>query len=111
MRATLRMIAATTVAIGAALSAAGSERAIIFIWAALLVFCLSFWRMAPKRQATKSVKEHAGKASAILFFDVETTGLPKRRGASYREVNVWPRVVSLGWMIANDQSGYTHTGY
>lgn len=36
-----------------------------------------------------------------LFFDVETTGLPSRRGATYREVDVWPRIVSISWAFAS----------
>ena len=36
-----------------------------------------------------------------LFFDVETTGLPSRRGATYREVDVWPRIVSISWALAS----------
>lgn len=38
-----------------------------------------------------------------LFFDVETTGLPTRRGASYRETSVWPRIVSIAWAFYNDE--------
>jgi len=37
----------------------------------------------------------------LLFFDVETTGLPSRRGATYREVDVWPRIVSISWALAS----------
>ncbi len=36
----------------------------------------------------------------LLFFDVETTGLPSRRNATYREVEVWPRIVSISWALA-----------
>lgn len=36
----------------------------------------------------------------LLFFDVETTGLPSRRGATYREVDAWPRIVSISWALA-----------
>jgi hypothetical protein len=35
----------------------------------------------------------------ILFFDVETTGLPTRRGAHYSELDVWPRIVSISWTL------------
>lgn len=37
------------------------------------------------------------KGRQILFFDCETTGLPLRRGASPRDIDVWPRLVELGW--------------
>ena len=33
----------------------------------------------------------------ILCFDVETTGIPTRRGAHYSELEVWPRIVSISW--------------
>jgi len=34
-----------------------------------------------------------------LFFDTETTGLPTRRQAHYKEHDVWPRVVSISWAL------------
>ena len=37
----------------------------------------------------------------ILVFDVETTGLPKFRGATYRHVDAWPRIVSISWIMAS----------
>src|SRR5687767_12163801 len=38
----------------------------------------------------------------ILFFDVETTGLPTRRQADYSELSVWPRIVSISWALFRD---------
>lgn len=38
----------------------------------------------------------------ILFFDTETTGKPKDYRASYTDVNNWPRVISLGWILADE---------
>jgi DNA polymerase-3 subunit epsilon len=40
----------------------------------------------------------------LFFFDVETTGLPKKRGLDYRYYNNWPRIVSICWLIT-DHSG------
>lgn len=40
----------------------------------------------------------------LLFFDTETTGLPKNWKASYKELNNWPRLVQIAWIIA-DNSG------
>lgn len=37
----------------------------------------------------------------ILFFDVETTGLPSNYKASYKAVNNWPRIVQIAWLIAD----------
>ena len=39
-----------------------------------------------------------------LFLDTETTGLPKRRNASYSDVDNWPRLVQLAW-VTIDESG------
>jgi DNA polymerase-3 subunit epsilon len=37
----------------------------------------------------------------ILFFDTETTGVPKNYQASYTDVDNWPRVISLAWILAD----------
>lgn len=34
-----------------------------------------------------------------LVLDTETTGLPKRRNASYTELDEWPRVVTISWAL------------
>ena len=39
-----------------------------------------------------------------LFIDTETTGLPKRRNAPYSDVDNWPRLVQLAWVLV-DPSG------
>jgi DNA polymerase-3 subunit epsilon len=42
---------------------------------------------------------------SILFFDTETTGLPKSMKASVENVDNWPRMVQLAWHIDyNDDS-------
>ena len=33
-----------------------------------------------------------------LFFDTETTGLPKRWNAPVTDLENWPRLVQLAWM-------------
>ena len=38
----------------------------------------------------------------FLFFDCETCGLPKDYGASYEDVDNWPRVISLAWILADE---------
>tara|TARA_B110000908_G_C9962776_1_gene317636 strand:+ start:106 stop:219 length:114 start_codon:yes stop_codon:yes gene_type:complete len=35
----------------------------------------------------------------ILFFDTETTGLPKDFNAPIEEVENWPRLVQLGYLF------------
>jgi DNA polymerase III subunit epsilon len=37
----------------------------------------------------------------FLFFDTETTGLPKNWKASYKDLNNWPRIVQIAWIIAD----------
>jgi DNA polymerase III epsilon subunit-like protein len=34
-----------------------------------------------------------------LFFDTETTGLPKSRDARNHDVDNWPRLVQLSWLL------------
>ncbi len=39
----------------------------------------------------------------FLFFDTETTGLPKNWKAPMTEINNWPRVIQLAWMIFDEK--------
>ena len=34
-----------------------------------------------------------------LFFDTETTGLPRTYRASIKDLENWPRVVQLAWLM------------
>ena len=36
-----------------------------------------------------------------LFIDIETTGLPKNRNASPIEIENWPRIVQIAWLLAD----------
>lgn len=38
-----------------------------------------------------------------LFFDTETTGLPGRWNAPVTDVDNWPRLVQLAWMMCDSQ--------
>lgn len=42
----------------------------------------------------------------FLFFDCETLGLPANYRASYEEVDNWPRVIELAWILT-DETGKT----
>jgi DNA polymerase-3 subunit epsilon len=47
----------------------------------------------------------------ILVLDTETTGLPARRNASYTELSVWPRIVTVSWAVfrsRNDCVSHKH---
>jgi DNA polymerase III epsilon subunit-like protein len=37
-----------------------------------------------------------------LFFDTETTGKPKDYSASYEDIDNWPRVTQLAWMLCDE---------
>jgi DNA polymerase III epsilon subunit-like protein len=39
-----------------------------------------------------------------LFFDTETTGLPDNYNAPYTDVNNWPRLVQLAWILYHDDA-------
>ena len=39
----------------------------------------------------------------FLVFDTETTGLPTARGRPAEDVDVWPRLVQLGWGLFNSE--------
>jgi DNA polymerase III epsilon subunit-like protein len=36
-----------------------------------------------------------------LFFDTETTGLPRNYKAHYTDTSNWPRIVQLAWLLAD----------
>ena len=38
----------------------------------------------------------------ILFFDTETTGLPKNYNAPINDTSNWPRLVQLSWIVAKE---------
>jgi len=42
------------------------------------------------------------KIKKFLFFDTETTGLPKNWKASYKDTNNWPRLVQIAWIVSDD---------
>lgn len=47
----------------------------------------------------------------FLFFDCETNGLPIDYKASYEDVNNWPRVLSLGWILADESATVINRAY
>jgi DNA polymerase III epsilon subunit-like protein len=42
----------------------------------------------------------------ILFFDTETTGLPKNYKAHYSNIDNWPRIVQLSWLMSDDAGNH-----
>jgi DNA polymerase III epsilon subunit-like protein len=43
----------------------------------------------------------------FLFFDTETTGLPKNWNASVEELDNWPRLVQIAWLVYNQDERKT----
>ncbi len=37
-----------------------------------------------------------------LFFDTETTGLPRNRKAPVTDLNNWPRMIQIAWILCDD---------
>lgn len=38
----------------------------------------------------------------LIFFDTETTGKPRSRSASLRDLDNWPRIVQVAWLLTDD---------
>lgn len=45
-----------------------------------------------------------------LFFDTETTGVPKNYKAPITDLDNWPRLVQLGWILCDEQGSEIETG-
>ena len=41
-------------------------------------------------------------SSFLFFFDTETTGLPRNWNAPLRDLDNWPRMVQLAWILCDD---------
>lgn len=41
-------------------------------------------------------------SSLLFFFDTETTGLPRNWNAPLRDLDNWPRMVQLAWILCDD---------
>ena len=40
-----------------------------------------------------------------LFFDTETTGLPKNFKAPASDLDNWPRIVQIAWILSSQEKG------
>jgi DNA polymerase III subunit epsilon len=47
----------------------------------------------------------------FLFLDTETTGLPKKRQDALIEPNVWPDIVSIGFIVTDDAGTIVRSAY
>ena len=50
----------------------------------------------------QNADKHIPKSKTYLFFDTETTGLPKDYDAPPHDTDNWPRVVQLSWIITDE---------
>ena len=50
------------------------------------------------------------KVPYYLFFDTETTGVPKNYKAPITDLDNWPRLVQLGWILCDEQGSELQTG-
>ena len=46
--------------------------------------------------------KYVSQGKLYLFFDTETTGLPRDYNASYYDVENWPRLLQLSWIICDE---------
>jgi len=45
----------------------------------------------------------------VLFFDTETTGVPKNYKAPMTDIDNWPRIIQLAWLVADLQGNVITT--
>lgn len=50
---------------------------------------------------SKNADKYIPKSELYLFFDTETTGLPKDYDAPSHDVDNWPRIVQLSWIVSD----------
>lgn len=43
----------------------------------------------------------------LLFFDTETTGLPLNPKASFQDIDNWPRIVQIAWIVCDENRNIT----
>jgi len=51
---------------------------------------------------TKESENPTNTSPKYLFFDTETTGVPKNYNAPISDLNNWPRLVQLAWILCDD---------
>ena len=42
---------------------------------------------------------------SVVVFDVETTGLPKKRNSPFTDFDNWPHIVQMSWLVYNTING------
>ncbi len=59
---------------------------------------------------TSYIKKNQDKSDLFVFFDTETTGLPKNWKAPISDVNNWPRLVQLAYILTNNNGEVIEKG-
>ncbi len=57
-----------------------------------------------KETKNNTLSTHISKKNKLLFFDTETTGLPKNYNAPISDTSNWPRLVQLSWIMADEDA-------
>lgn len=72
------------------------------IWIAIGLCILSVFISVNRRKAEEP--------KTYLFFDTETTGLPKDYRAPVSDVDNWPHMIQLGWILTDAKGTVLHEG-
>ena len=57
---------------------------------------------------TNNLKSHPQDEELYLFFDTETTGVPRNYKAPSSDIQNWPRLVQLAWILSDDKGNRIH---
>ncbi len=71
------------------------------------------YRIILEKSEFKQSSQDFGKQTLppyYLFFDTETTGIPRNYNAPARDTNNWPRLVQLGWILTDINGNTMHQG-
>lgn len=60
-----------------------------------------------RNQADKYLPEEV--RESFLFFDTETTGVPRNYNAPSSDIQNWPRLVQLAWILTDDKGNRIHS--
>jgi DNA polymerase III subunit epsilon len=63
-----------------------------------------------EEEESEEEEEESEEEELILFFDTETTGLPKNWKASVNEIDNWPRLVQIAYILSNSRGKIIEKG-
>lgn len=62
------------------------------------------------REIRENAKKYTINRDVYLFFDTETTGVPMNYKAPSSDIQNWPRLVQLAWILTDDKGNEIHSG-